>query len=62
MNAKNDWGQELCSSFNTWAAQVHDLSILKTTSTDYLRTLRSEMLQTIGRIDDEIRQREHSRS
>jgi hypothetical protein len=62
MNTKNDWGQGVCSSFNTWAAQVYNLSILKTISTDYLRTLRSEMLQTIGRIDDELRQREHSRS
>jgi hypothetical protein len=62
VNVNKDWGQRVRSSFNEWAAQVYDVGILRTISTDYLRTLRSEMLQAIGRIDDEMRRREHSHS
>jgi hypothetical protein len=62
VNTKNDWGEGVRSSFNEWAAQVYDVSILRTISTDYLRILRSEMLHAIGRIDDELRQREHRHS
>lgn len=61
MNTKNDWGEGVRSSFNEWAAQVYDVSILRSISSDYLRILRSEMLHAIGRIDDELRRREHGR-
>lgn len=62
MNTENDWGLGVRSSFNAWAEQIYNVRILRTMSTDHLRTLRSEMLRVIGRIDDELRQREHSHS
>ncbi len=62
MSVYEDWGQGLRNSFDEWAAQVYDARILRTISTDYLRILRSEMLHAIGRIDDEMRRREHEHS
>ena len=52
-----DSGQGVNRSFKEWAVQLYNASILRTISTDYLSTLRSEMLHVIGRIDDELKQR-----
>lgn len=57
MILENETGQGVNRSFNEWAVQVYHVSILRTISTDYLRTLRSEMLHVIGRIDDELKRR-----
>lgn len=57
MSVETDSGQGVNSSFNEWAVQVYHVSILRTISTDYLRTLRAEMLHVIGRIDDELKRR-----
>ncbi len=57
MSVELDSGQGVNQSFNEWAVQLYHVSILRTISTDYLRTLRAEMLHVIGRIDDELKQR-----
>jgi hypothetical protein len=59
MTVENDSGQGVNSTFNTWAAPLYQVSKLRTISTDYLRTLRAEMLHVVGRLDDELKQREH---
>lgn len=56
-----DAGQGVNHSFNQWAAQLYHVTILRAISTDYLRTLRAEMLHVIGRIDDELKLRERTR-
>lgn len=58
MSVELDAGQGVNKSFNEWAVQLYHVSILRAISTDYLRTLRAEMLHVIGRIDDELKQRQ----
>ena len=61
MIAENETGKGVYNSFNEWAAQLYHARIIRTISTDYLRTLRSEMLHVIGQIDNELKERGRSR-
>lgn len=61
MITENEEGRGVYNSFNEWAAQVYHIRIIHKISTDYLRTLRSEMLHVIGQIDNELKERGSSR-
>ncbi len=61
MIAENESGKGVYSSFNEWAAQLYHVRIIRNISTDYLRTLRAEMLHVIGQIDNELKGRGESR-
>jgi hypothetical protein len=58
MTGENETEKGVCTSFNEWAVQLYHFGIVRNIGTDHLRDLRSEMLHVIGRIDDELEQRD----
>jgi hypothetical protein len=58
MITETESGKGVNRSFNEWAVQLYHVNIVRTIHTDYLRTLRAEMLHVISRIDDELKQRQ----
>jgi hypothetical protein len=57
----NENGRGVGRSFESWAARIYPARQVVNIGTRYLRTIRSEMLCVIDRIDDELKRRDHGR-